>query len=43
MNCSSSHEPGELLLNQAPDFDPTEPEPVPEFECNQSVPDEFDA
>lgn len=32
---------GDFLLDQSPAFDPTEPEPVPEYEFDQSVPDEF--
>ena len=30
------------LLDQTPTFDPTEPDPVPDFDFDQSLPDEFD-
>ncbi len=30
------------LLDQTPAFDPTEPEPVPDFDFDQSLPDDFD-
>jgi hypothetical protein len=30
------------LLDQTPAFDPTEPEPVPDFDFDQSPPDDFD-
>ena len=30
------------LLDQTPAFDPTEPEPIPDFEFDQSTPDDFD-
>ena len=30
------------LLDQSPAFDPAEPDPVPEFDFDQSVPDDFD-
>ena len=32
----------DLLLDQTPQFDPAEPEPVSDFDFDQSVPDEFD-
>ena len=32
----------DLLLDQTPEFDPTEPEPAPEFTFDQSLPDELD-
>ena len=32
----------DLLLDQTPDFDLTEPEPVPDYDFDQSVPDDFD-
>ena len=32
----------ELLADPSFAFDPSEPEPVPEFEFDQSVPDHFD-
>ena len=32
----------DLLLDQTPQFDPAEPESVPDFDFDQSVPDEFD-
>ena len=31
------------LLDQTPAFDPVEPEPVPDFEFDQSLPDDFDS
>ncbi len=30
------------LLDQSPAFDPSEPEPAPDFVFDQSLPDEFD-
>jgi hypothetical protein len=30
------------LLDQTPAFDPAEPEPVPDFDFDQSLPDDFD-
>ena len=30
------------LLDQTPTFDPAEPEPVPDFDFDQSLPDDFD-
>ena len=30
------------LLDQTPTFDPAEPDPVPDFEFDQSVPGDFD-
>jgi hypothetical protein len=30
------------LLDQTPAFDPAEPEPIPDFEFDQSTPDDFD-
>ena len=32
----------EFLTDLSPAFDPSEPEPVPEFEFDQSLPDDFD-
>lgn len=32
----------ELAFDQTPAFDPAEPEPIPEVDFDQSVPDEFD-
>jgi len=32
----------DLLLDQTPEFDPTEPEPAPELTFDQSLPDELD-
>jgi hypothetical protein len=32
----------ELLTDPSPAYDLSEPEPVPEFEFGQSVPDDFD-
>ncbi|HUP52447.1 MAG TPA: hypothetical protein VM198_08225 [Longimicrobiales bacterium] len=32
----------EFLTDPSPAFDPSEPVPVPEFEFDQSVPDDFD-
>jgi len=29
------------LLDQTPTFDPAEPDPVPDFEFDQSLPDDF--
>ena len=34
---------GDFLLDQTSAFDPTEPEPVPEYTFDQSPPDEFDS
>jgi hypothetical protein len=31
-----------LLLDQTPSFDPADPEPVPDFQFDQSLPDDFD-
>lgn len=33
---------GDLLLDQTPAFDPTEPEPIPNFDFDPSLPEEFD-
>jgi hypothetical protein len=33
---------GEFLLDQTSAFDPTEPEPEPEYTFDQSLPDEFE-
>ena len=30
------------LLDLSPTFDPTEPAPIPDFEFDQSTPDDFD-
>ena len=30
------------LLDQTPAFDPAEPEPIPDFDFDQSLPDDFD-
>ena len=30
------------LLDQTPTFDPVEPEPVPDFDFDPSIPDDFD-
>jgi hypothetical protein len=30
------------LLDQTPAFDPAEPDPVPDFDFDQSLPDDFD-
>ena len=30
------------LLDQTPAFDPAEPEPIPDFDFDQSTPDDFD-
>ena len=32
---------GDFLLDQTSGFDPTDPEPVPEYIFDQSLPDEF--
>jgi hypothetical protein len=32
----------DLLIDQIPSFDPADPEPVPDFLFDQSLPDEFD-
>ena len=32
----------DLLIDQTPSFDPTEPEPVPDFHFDQSLPGDFD-
>jgi hypothetical protein len=32
----------DLLLDQTPSFDPADPEPVPDFQFDQSLPDDFD-
>jgi len=32
-----------VLLDQTPAFDPAEPDPVPDFEFDQSLPDDFGA
>ena len=34
---------GDLLLDQTPEFDLSDPDPVPEYELDQSVPDAFEA
>jgi hypothetical protein len=36
------HELPVELIDQTPGFDPTEPDPVPDFDFDQSPPDDFD-
>jgi hypothetical protein len=42
----SSNAGSDLLvecLDQTPAFDPAEPDPIPEFEFDQSLPDDFES
>ena len=38
-NCTSAPPQSEFPFDQSAGFDPTDPEPVPDFEFDQSLPD----